>query len=227
MRQWSGELDHNQSHHHCLHHPLCQRLQNRKTLSEDIIHECIRDHLKSRLHVFNPHNAWQWSGELGSLEIQYKIRSGTYLGSRRCYFVKLKHLHRPHHQLIIHLPHPHCKGKSTEWERQAAIDDGGVRIEGAGALRRLMTSTMSKVRQNQLTTLVQDLPTMCASIYHQFSNQKGGTYDRKVDAITQDQMDDRGIILTTVGNAHPTTGGIVAMMGGIYSMPGSITPMTC
>ena len=68
---------------------------------------------------------------------------------------------------------------------------------------------------------------MCASIYHQFSNQKGGTYDRKVDAITQDQMDDRGIILTTVGNAHPTTGGIVAMMGGIYSMPGSITPMTC
>jgi hypothetical protein len=27
--------------------------------------------------------------------------------------------------------------------------------------------------------------------------------------------------------AHPTTGGIAAMMGGINPMPGSITPMTC
>jgi len=54
-----------------------------------------------------------------------------------------------------------------------------------------------------------------------------GTYDHRFDAITQDQMDDRGNIPTSGGIAHPTTGGIVAMMGGINPMPGSITPMTC
>ena len=59
------------------------------------------------------------------------------------------------------------------------------------------------------------------------SNQQGETYDHRVDTITQDQMDDRGIILTSGGIAHPTTGGIVDMMGGINPMPGSITPMTC
>jgi len=37
----------------------------------------------------------------------------------------------------------------------------------------LTTSTMSKARQNQLTTLVLDLPTMCASVYHQFLNPDG------------------------------------------------------
>ena len=62
---------------------------------------------------------------------------------------------------------------------------------------------------------------MCASVYHQISNQQGGTYDRRVDAITQDQMDDRGIIPTSGGIAHPTIGGIVTMMGGINLTPGS------
>ena len=53
---------------------------------------------------------------------------------------------------------------------------GGVRIEGAGALQRLVTSTMNKARQNHSTTLVQDLPVpaMCASVYHHISNQQGG-----------------------------------------------------
>ena len=57
----------------------------------------------------------------------------------------------------------------------------------------------------------------------------GGGYDRRVDANTQDRMDDRGIISTSGsgGIAHPTTGGIVTMMGGINPTPGSITPMTC
>ena len=40
-------------------------------------------------------------------------------------------------------------------------------------------------------------------------------------------MDDRGIIPTSGGVAHPTTGGIVTMMGGINPTPGRITPMTC
>ncbi len=77
-----------------------------------------------------------------------------------------------------------------------------------------------------MTTLVQDLPAVYASVYNQFSNQQVGTYDCRVDAITQDQMDDRGNIPTSGGIAHPTTGGIVAMMGGINPMSGSITPMT-
>jgi hypothetical protein len=68
---------------------------------------------------------------------------------------------------------------------------------------------------------------MCASFSYQLSNQEGGTYDRRFDAIAQDQMDDRGIIPTSGGIAHPTTGGIVAMMGGINPMQGSINPMTC
>jgi hypothetical protein len=90
-----------------------------------------------------------------SLELWSKKRSGADLGSRRCYFVKLKHLHCPHHQLLIHLPHPCCKDKSTGWEHHhATVDDGGVRIKGAGALQRCTTSAMDKARQNQLTTLV-------------------------------------------------------------------------
>jgi hypothetical protein len=40
-------------------------------------------------------------------------------------------------------------------------------------------------------------------------------------------MDDRGIIPTSGGVAHPTTRGIVAMMGSINPTPGRITPMTC
>jgi hypothetical protein len=86
---------------------------------------------------------------------------------------------------------------------------------------------MNEARRNHLTTVVQDLLAVYASVYHQFSNQQGWTYDRRLDTITQDQMDDRGIIPTSGGVAHPTTGGIVSMMGGINSMPGSITPMTC
>jgi hypothetical protein len=50
----------------------------------------------------------------------------------------------------------------------------------------------------------------------------GGTYHQRVDAIKQDQMDGRGIILTSRGIVHPTKGGIVAMMGGINPTPGSI-----
>jgi hypothetical protein len=60
-----------------------------------------------------------------------------------------------------------------------------------------------------------------------FQTSRGGTYDRRVDTITQDQMDDRGIIPTSGGIAHPTMGGIVAMMGGINPTLSSITPMTC
>jgi hypothetical protein len=85
---------------------------------------------------------------------------------------------------------------------------------------------MNKARQKRLTSVVQNLPAVCASIYHQFSNQQGGTYNRRVDTITQDQMDDRGIIPTSGGIAHSTSGGIVAMMGGINSTLDSITPMT-
>ena len=92
--KWSGEVDHTQYHYHCLHHPPHQRLQNRKTLAEDIIHKCkcIRYHLKSHLHTFNSHNTWQWSGELVivSLELRSKVRSGPDLGSRRCYFCEFE-----------------------------------------------------------------------------------------------------------------------------------------
>ena len=43
---------------------------------------------------------------------------------------------------------------------------------------------MNKARQNHLTALVQDLPVVCASVYHQISNQQGGGFDRRVDAIS-------------------------------------------
>ena len=98
--------------------------------------------------------------------------------------------------------------KPNGQERQSTIDNGGVRNEGVGALQQLTTSTMNKARRNCLTTLVQDLPAVCASVYHQFSTQQGGTYNRRVDVITQDQMDDRGIIPTLGGIDHPTPGGI-------------------
>jgi hypothetical protein len=72
---------------------------------------------------------------------------------------------------------------------------------------------------------------MCASVYHQFSNQQRGTCDRRVDTITQDQMDDRGIIPTSRGIARrhcchdgcciiPITGILVLLMAAV------IVPMT-
>ena len=66
---------HNQSRHHHLYCPPHQQHQKQKT-PESIIHECIRNHPKTRLHIFHPHNAWQWwSGELElvSLKLQNKI----------------------------------------------------------------------------------------------------------------------------------------------------------
>ena len=124
-----------------------------------------------------------------------------------------------------------CSGmqqcKSNGQEHQATGDNGGVRIEGAGPFRRLTTSTMNRARRNCSTTLVQNLLAVCASVYHQISSQQGGTYNHRVFTITQDQMDDRGIIPTLGGIDHPTPGGIVAMMAGINPMPGSITPITC
>jgi hypothetical protein len=60
----------------------------------------------------------------------------------------------------------------------SSVDDGGVRIKGAGALRWLATLAMNKVKQNNLRTPVWDLLAMCASVYHQLLNQQGGTYDR-------------------------------------------------
>ncbi len=86
---------------------------------------------------------------------------------------------------------------------------------------------MNRSRRNSLTTLVQDLLAMCASIYYQISNQQRRTYDRRVYTITQDQVADRGIIPTLGGIDHLTPGGIVVTMGGINPMPGSITPITC
>ena len=112
-----------------------------------------------------------------------------------------------------------CSGmqqcKSNGQEHQATGDNGGVRIEGAGPFRRLTTSTMNRARRNCSTTLVQNLLAVCASVYHQISSQQGGTYNHRVFTITQDQMDDRGIIPTLGGIDHLTPGGIVATMGGI------------
>ena len=101
-------------------------------------------------------------------------RSGTNSSIRSCYFVKLKHLHCQHHRLIIHLPHPCHKCKSNGGEHQATIDDGGVRIEGTRMLWWLTTSTMKEAGQNHLTALVQDLPAVCASVYHQNFKPAGG-----------------------------------------------------
>ena len=67
---------------------------------------------------------------------------------------------------------------------------------------------------------------MCLRLPPNF-NPAGGAYDRRVDTITQDQMNDRGIIPTLGGIDHPAPGGIVATMGGINPTPGSITPITC
>jgi hypothetical protein len=90
--------------------------------------------------------------------------------------------------------HPH---NARQWRRElaksngqelwAAVVDGRVRIEGTGALQRLATS-MSNARQNHWATLVWDLLAVCTSVYHQLSNQKGGTYDHRVDASTWDWM---------------------------------------
>jgi hypothetical protein len=74
------------------------------------------------------------------LEPQPRIRSWANLGGRGCYFEKSKHLHHPHHQLIIHLPCPCCKGKSNGREHWAAVNYGGVRIKDAIALHWLATS---------------------------------------------------------------------------------------
>ena len=121
---------HNQLQHHRLYCPPCQQHQKQKALAENIIHKCIMDHPKSCLHIFHPHNTWQWrSGEL-------------------------------------------CQSNGRI--HRATVDHGGVRIEGTGALWCLTTSTMNKAMQNHLTTLVQDLPAVCASVYHQISNQQGG-----------------------------------------------------
>jgi hypothetical protein len=73
------------------------------------------------------------------LELQPRIRSWADLGGRCYYFVKSKHLHRPHHILIIHLPCPCCKGKSNGQECHAAVDDGEIRIKSAVALWQLAT----------------------------------------------------------------------------------------
>ena len=140
---------------------------------------------------FCPHDVWQWGRERVRLELQPRIRSGANLCSRCCYFVKSKYPHFLHHRLLIHLPCPHCNGKSNRRERQAVIEDGGVRIKDASSLQQLTTSTMNNVRKNHLTALVWDLLAMCNLIHNQFLNQQEGMYDSRVDAIMQDQMDDR------------------------------------
>ena len=122
---------HNQSQHHRLCCPPRQQHQKQKTLIENIIYQCIRDHPKSRLHIFHPHNAWHWwSGELVSLELQFRIRFGTNSSIRHCYFVTLKHLHCPHLRLIIHLPHPYRKCQSYGGEHWApwTMVGSGLRI---------------------------------------------------------------------------------------------------
>ena len=50
---------HIQSQQHCLYcyFPPHWRCQKQMTLMENIIHECIRDHPNSRLHILHPHNA--------------------------------------------------------------------------------------------------------------------------------------------------------------------------
>ena len=70
--------NHNPFHHHdCLHCPPHRRCQKQNTLTENIIHKCNRDHLKSWLHIFHPHDVRQRSGELASIELQTRRRSGT------------------------------------------------------------------------------------------------------------------------------------------------------
>ncbi len=130
---------HYQFHHHCLYCPPCRHCKKWKTLAEIIVHECNRVPPRSCVKKNHPHDVGQWSRELLGLEPQPRIRSWADLGGRRCYFEKSKHLHRPHHQLIIHLPSPCLKGKSNGRERWAAVDDGGVRIKGVGTLRQLAT----------------------------------------------------------------------------------------
>ena len=218
---------HNQSHHHHLHCPPCQQRQKQKTLAENITHKCISNHPKSCLNIFYPLNVWQWwSRELMSLELQFRIRSGTNSSIRCCYFVKLKHLHCPHQRLIIHLPHPWSKCQSNGREHRATIEDGGVRIKGTGTLRWLTISTIvnkCKIYWQHLCRTFQ--PCVPPSTTKSRISRRGPT--TKVDTITQDQMDYRGIIPTSEGIAHPPTGGIVTMMGGINPMPGNITPITC
>ncbi len=155
------------------------------------------------------------------LELQPRIRSWANLGGSCSYSVKSKHLHCPHHQSIIHLPCPCLKGKSNGWECQAAVDDGGVRIKGAGALRQLATLAIDKVRQNNLKTLVWDLLAMYASIYHQLLKLQGGAYDRRVHAIMQDQKD------PMPSSNIPMTCCIIPMTVTIVFMAAIIVPMTC
>ncbi len=97
---------------------------------------------KNCLQHFHPHNALQWSAELG---------------------------------------------KSNGWEHWASADNAVVRIKVARVLRRVEV-LMNKARRHLWTTLVQDLPAMCAFAYHQLLNQQGGAYDHRVDAFTWDGM---------------------------------------
>ncbi len=88
--------------------------------------------------------------------------------------MKSKHLHHPHHWPIFHIPCPHFRGKSNGRERQAAVNDGGVRITGASVLWQLATLAINKVRQNNLRTLVWELLAVCTSVYLQLLKQQGG-----------------------------------------------------
>ncbi len=115
---------HYQFHHHCLYCPPCRHRKTRKTLAEIMVHECNRVLPRSLLQIFNPHDVGQWSRELVGLELEPRIRSWANLGGRCCYFVKSKHLHHPHHPLIIHLPRHCCKGISNEQEHWAAVNVG-------------------------------------------------------------------------------------------------------
>ncbi len=62
---------------------------------------------------------------------------------------------------------------------------------------------------------------MCALVYHQLLNQQGGTYDHRVDTITQDQKD------LTPSSIIPVTCCIILMTGIRVLMAAVVVPMTC
>ncbi len=79
----------------------------------------------------------------------------------------------------------------------------------------------SQAKQLELRTLVWDLLAMCASVYHQLLKQQGGAYNRRVDAIMQDQKD------PMPSSIIPMICCIIPMTLIIVLMAAIIVPMTC
>ncbi len=132
--------------------------------------------------MFAQFSVWQWSPELGKSNGQERwaaVHDGgvRIKGARALWRVAIL-------KSCLKIFHPHFTRqwstelcKSNGQEHWATAEDAVVRIEGAAALQRVAI-LMNKARQHLKTTLVQDLPAMRTSAYHQLSSRGGGLWSQ-------------------------------------------------